>query len=475
VANGVERLLEKTKLGVKVADAVADEDSEEPQLIERWIGRAVFWLLMLFVFVGFFQILGVTQISEPILGFLNEIFQYAPRMIGPALLITIAWILARFLRVVVRKAAQSSMIGARLRVEADLDTVGKKKEPLADTLADAVYWLTMLLFLPAVLSALNLGGLLGPVRDVVREILSYLPNLLGAGLVLIVGWFVARVLRRIVSKLLGASGVDELVKKVGVEKIIGDQKISSLGGLIVYILVFVPVIVATLNALGIDAVTRPLSAMLSDVLAIMPNIFAGILVLIVAYIVGRIVAGLMTNLLSEVGFDAVLTRIGLGGVKPVGTKSISEIAGYLTLTAIMLFAGIEALELIGFSKFAALVSDFLVFASQVVFGVIVIGLGVFLGRVAGDLIRSANPPQARLLSNIAQIAVVVLAVAMGMEQMGVGSDIISLAFGVTLGAVGIAAAIAFGIGGRDTAAEIIREWRDGMAVKGKKPARKPAK
>lgn len=475
IANGVERILVKTKLGIKVADAVADEDSEEPQRVERWISRAVFYLLMLFVLVGFFQVLGVTQISEPIIRFLNEIFEYAPRLIGPALLITIAWILARFLKVIVRKAALSSKIGARLRVEADLDTTNTKKEPLADTLADAVYWLTMLLFLPAVLSALDLGGLLGPVREVVQEILSYLPNLLGAGLVFAIGWFVARVLRRIVSKLLAASGVDGLVQQAGIGKVIGEQKLSNLGGLIVYILIFIPVIVATLNALEIDAVTRPLSAMLSNVFSALPNIFAGGLVLVVSYVVGRIVAGLTTNLLSGMGFDALLAKIGLGGAEKVGTKSLSEIAGFLMLTAIMLFAAIESLELIGFSIFAILVSNFLAFAGQILVGVVVIGLGIFLGKVAGDIVRSANPPQAKILANVAQVAVVVLAVAMGMEQMGIGNDIISLAFGVTLGAIGIAIAIAFGMGGREIAAEIIKDWRNNVSSKTKKSPKKPSK
>jgi len=440
-ANGVERILRKTKLGIRVADAVADEDSEEPRDVERWIGRGTFLIIMLFVLVGFFQILGMNQITEPIIKFLNQIFEYAPRLIGPVILILVAWLLAKFLRVVVRKAVRTTKLDMRFKEQAELE--GSKKEPLAETLADAAYWLTLLLFLPAVLSALDLGGLLEPVREVVNELLGYLPNLLGAAVILVVGWFVARVLRRVVTNLLAAAGADDLAGRVGVDRVVGEQKVSGLTGLVVYVLVFVPVLVAALNALQIDAVTQPVSAMLSDVLSALPNIFAGILVLILAYVVGRIVAGLATNLLAGIGFDTLPTRIGLGGAKAVGTKSLSEIAGYLLLIAIMLFATIEALALIGFSSFAGLVSAFLVFASRIVFGVVIIGLGVFLGRVAADLVRSANPPQAVILAGIAQIAVIVLGFAMGMEQMGVGEDIVTLAFGVTLGAIGVASAVAF--------------------------------
>lgn len=467
IAGAVERTLRKSKLGVRVADAVADENSEEPYNVEQVIGYSVFLLIMLFVVVGFFQILGVTQVTEPIIKFLNQIFEYAPRLIGPAFLILVGWLLAKFLRVVVGKAVRSSKLDSRLRTEADL--VGTKKEPLADTLGDAVYWLTLLLFLPAVLSALDLGGLLEPVREVVNELLGYLPNLLAAAVILTVGWFVARVLRRLVTNLLAAGGADSVAERVGMDKIIGDQKLSGLAGLVVYVLVFVPVLVAALNALELDAVTQPVSAMLADVLSALPNMFAGALVLIVAYAVGRIIAGLATNLLAGMGFDTLPAKIGLGGAKKKGVKSLSEVAGYLLLIAVMLFATIEALQLIGFSSFAELVAAFLVFASRIVFGVIVIGLGVFLGKVVADLVRSANPPQAALLASIAQIAVVVLAFAMGMEQMGVGNDIISLAFGVILGAIGIAAAIAFGMGGRDVAAEIVGDWRQQVSAQKGKP------
>ena len=69
------------------------------------------------------------------------------------------------------------------------------------------------------------------------------------------------------------------------------------------------------------------------------------------------------------------------------------------------------------------------------------------------------------MANIARVAVIILAFAMGLEQMGVGEEIITLAFGLSVGAVAVAAAIAFGIGGRDIAADIIADWRARMSKK----------
>ncbi len=461
IARLVERGLNKSNLGPRVAKAVATDDATQPKKIERWVSRSVFWLLMLFVLVGFFQVLGVSQVTEPITRFLNRIFEYLPRLIGPIVLVVVAWLLAKFLRVVVRKAVRASNFEKRITGTADRDA----DAPLADTLSDAAYWLTLLLFLPAILSALDLGGLLEPVREVVNEILGYMPNLLGATIIMVVGWFVARVLRRIVTNLLSATGADTLAERVGIEKAVGDQKISGLVGLIVYILVFVPVLVAALNALQIEAVTQPVSAMLNEVLGALPNIFAGALVLIIAYVVGRIVAGLSTNLLQGIGFDTIPQKIGLGGSPVTGTRTLSEIVGYLLLIAIMLFAAIEALGLIGFESFATLVEDFLVFVARIVLGVVVIALGVFIGKVVADVVRSANPPQAEALANMARVAVIILAFAMGLEQMGVGEDIITLAFGLSVGAIAVAAAIAFGIGGREIAAEVIADWRGKMSKK----------
>lgn len=453
----VEQALQRTDISTRIADAIADEDGGEPQRIEYWIGRGVFCLLILFVLVGFFQVLGVTQVTEPIVRFLNEIFEYAPRLIGPALLVLIAWVLAKFLRIVVRRALRSSQLDERLQGE--LDAEDARPLSLSDTLADAVYWLTLLVFLPAVLSALDLGGLLEPVRGVVNTLLGYLPNLLAAGVILVVGWFVARILRRLVTNMLSAMGTDRLGAQIGLEADGGRQSLSALAGLVVYVLVFLPVLIGALNALSIDAVTRPVSDMLSKMLTAIPHVFAGALLVVVAFIAGRIVAGLVAGLLAGAGFDRVPEKIGFRSDRVAGSRSLSEIAGQLVLIAILLFACIEALVLMDFQAFAELVGDFVVFAARILFGIAIVGVGILLGRLVADFVRSANPPQVRLLAVGAQAAVVVLTSAIGLQQMGVGADIISLAFGLTLGAIAVAAAIAFGFGGRDAAGEIVADWR----------------
>ncbi len=339
--------------------------------------------------------------------------------------------------------------------------VGLEKDeriPLSDTLGDTAYWLTLLLFLPAVLGALDLGGLLQPVQAMIDKFLSFLPNLLAAGVIIFVGWLAAKILQRVVSNLLVAAGADNLSEKVGLSTALGSTPLSSLVGLIVYVLTLVPVLIAGLNALNLDAITGPASDMLTAILSAIPAIFAAVLVLGIAYIVGRIVGGLTTNLLSAAGFNSILSRLGIGKDPKPGEQSLSELAGYLVVVAIMLFATIEALGLLGFENLGGLVSEFLVFAGQVFLGLVIFAVGLYLSSVAVKAIHGANVRQAEFLAIAARVAILVLAGAIGLRQMGLANEIITVGFACLFGAVAIAAAVAFGIGGRNVAAELIGSW-----------------
>jgi len=461
LARGVRIGLEKTGLVGRVSKMVTGISAEEEKTFEEWIGRGVFVVLMLFVLVGFFQVLGLNEITRPLTSFLTEIFQYLPRLIGPVILILIAWVVAKLLRMAVLRTIGATKLEER--VEADAGLGGDRRLTLAETAGDAVYWLTFLVFLPAILSSLELDGLLGPVRVVVDELLGYLPNLLAAGLILFIGWLAARILRKIVTNLLAAIGTDGLSERVGLRAVLGDQTLSSLIGLVVYVVILIPVIIAALNALELNAITQPASLMLNKILAALPNLFAGTLILIVSYVVAKLVSSLAAGVLAGFGFDTLPRRLGLGDVAESGAQTPSQIAGFILLVAIMLFATVEALDLIGFAAVADLVSQFLVFTGHIIVGLFIFGLGLYLAQLAAKLVKDSSLPNADLLATLARIAIIILALAMGLGEMGLGDEIVSLAFGLTLGAIAVALAIAFGLGGRDAAGRIVAKWSGGTS------------
>ena len=118
--------------------------------------------------------------------------------------------------------------------------------------------------------------------------------------------------------------------------------LSGLVGLLVYIAVLIPVITAALDAVGLTALTVPLTAMLNELIGAIPNLLAAALILVVAYIVGRLVAELVTSLLATLGVDTWLARIGLTGPTVEGRVRLSQLIGQLVLAAILVGAAMEA-------------------------------------------------------------------------------------------------------------------------------------
>lgn len=456
IAAVVRGALRKLGLDRRLSESVAAKGAAEPLQVSRRIGKSVFYLIMLFVLVAFFQTLGLTIVTEPLTAFLNQLFEYAPRLIAAGVLLFLAWVVATVLRFVVRQVLAATKIDRRLTREAGVEK--QDDLPVAKTLSDATYWLVYLLFLPALLDALAVPGLLAPVRDMVTKILGFMPNLLAAAVILGIGWFVARIVQRVATNLLVAAGADRLSKRVGLSKVIGDNKLSVALGLVVYILTLVPVIVGSLNALQMEAVTGPASQMLNIILGTLPGILAAVLVVGVAYVVARIVSGLTMNMLVAIGFDKLPARLGLAAKPVKGHRTPSQIAGTIVMVAIVLFATMQALPMLGFDLLAGMMSDFLTFASRVLLGLVIFGFGLFFAKLVADMVRDSRIANARLLSTIARVAILVLAGAMGLRQMNLAQEIINLAFGITLGAVAIAAAIAFGIGGRNAAKTLVDDF-----------------
>ncbi len=429
-------------------------DGERQVESGQLIGRGVYAVVMLLALVAFFQALGLTLITEPLNNMLNQVAVFLPKVLGAGALLVVAWIVATVVRLGVGGVLRGVDLDRRLSdsvAESD-----KPNVPVSKSLADAGYWLVFLLFLPGVISALGVTGLLGPAEDLTSRLVGFLPNLLAAGMIFVVGWFVARIVQRVVSSLLAAAGADRLADRIGIGTALGEQRLSGAIGLVLYAFILIPVLIAALNALQIDALTQPASAMLNTMLSALPALIAAMMILAVSFLIGRVVSNLVTNVLSGIGFDNVLGKLGISA-KP-GARTPSEVMGTIVLVAILLFAVTESLRMLGMDAVASLARDLTVFAGQVAMGVVILGAGMFVANFVGGLVRDSGTRQANAMSIFARTAVMVLTTAMALRQMGLASDIINLAFGLLLGAVAVAAAVAFGVGGRSFAERQLTQW-----------------
>jgi len=450
IAGLVRKLLKKTNLDNRFASWAGDGDVPK---VEDTISSIVFYLLMLFVLVAFFEVLGLELITAPLNALLNTIFAYLPSLLAAGVLIVAAWIVATILRGLVKKILDGAGVDKRLGDDLDPDKMSVSK-----AVSDAVYWLVWLIFLLPILGALGLQSLVDPLSGMFEDVLAFLPKLFGAAVILVVGWFVAKIVQRIVTAFLVAIGTDEFSDRIGLGKMLGKQNLSGLLGMITFLLILLPIIIAALDALSLDSLTTPLSNMLDSIFQAIPAIIAAALILLVAYIIARLVAELVANVLEGVGFDNITVALGLTKTATEGNKSASHIVGYLVQVAIMLLAVMAATSILNIPALSLILVQFLGFAWQIIIGLIIFGLGLWLATVLAKAVEASHWPKRQLLSIFVRIAVIALATAMALGQMGLADTIINMAFGLTLGAIALAIGLAFGLGGREVAGRELDGW-----------------
>ncbi len=453
IAGLVRRAINRAVAARKVPEALEGEGEAAPK-IGLWGGRIVFYVLMAFVLAAAFQTLQLPALSGPMDSMLQEFTTFLPKLVGAALLMGLAWGIGTVLRLIVSRALARTSLDEKVAEGAGLET----QKPLSRTLGDVVFWLPLLLLLPAALDVLQLEGLLSPLQGMFDDLFGMLPNILGAALILLIGWFIARIVRQVVTALLAAAGIDRIGDRAGMGPDAGPRSLSAVVGLVAYALVLIPAAIAAFDTLQIDAISRPATTMLNQLLAAVPLIFGAAVLLGIAFLVGRVVAGLVSNILSGVGFDELLAKMGLRTGTDAEANTPSQVASYLVLVAIMLVAAIEAAGLLGFAALADLVTEFFAFGSRVLLALVIFGVGLYLGNLAHRTIPRGEGRWSGLYASAARVAIVVLATAMALQQTGVAQEIVTLAFSLILGAIAVAAAIAFGIGAKDAAAREVNRW-----------------
>jgi len=474
VATGVKQLLNRTGLDNRLTEWVSGEAHERLTIpIEVWISRITFWVIMLLAIIAALNALNLTEVSRPLNKFLEEITGFLPR-IGSAIGLSIlAWIIATIVKTIVIRLAESLNLDQKLtETTTTAATPPENVFKLSRTLGNVLYWFVFLFFLPTILGVLNLEGPLAPIQNLLDELLSALPKVLKAIIIAGVGWLIARVVKGLVTNLLAAAGADRLVRRLPLQ---GSQySISGLLGIVAYVLILIPTAIAALEALEIRAITVPAVNMLNQILAAVPQIFAAIVILIIAFLVGQFVQSLVTNFLTSLGFDNVFQWLGLpiavagsAGSEaapdtPESSATVtytpSQFVGVVALVGIMLFAAVAATNVLGFVELTQIVTDLMRILGQVIAGLVVFAIGLYFANLAFNVIRHTGGRSGLILAQAARISIIILVAAMSLQQMGIAPNIINLAFGLLMGSIAVAIAIAFGFGGRELAAEKLRHW-----------------
>ena len=309
VAGVVGRALGRTHLDARTAEALGLTEPGAAAAVRSVAARIAFWLIMLFVLIGFFNKLGLTLVAEPLTHVADTIARVAPSLLHAGLIFVVAWILAGLLRWLVVKTL--TRFDVERRFGHFFVPEGTDPRGLAQTMGTLTFYLVLLLAIPPFLAALGQSAVVAPLSEMLRILLSYLPNVAAAAVSIGLGWVVARILRQLASNLLAGVGLDRAAERAGIAPAPGGVRPSALVATIVYFVVWIPFIIAGLDALKIEAISRPAINALDTLLAWVPRGLGGAVLLILAWVVSRLVGDLVTQLLRGVGFDAVPARLGL--------------------------------------------------------------------------------------------------------------------------------------------------------------------
>jgi hypothetical protein len=438
---GARRLL--SLLGV---NARIREGTDQSIDLENGIAVAAFWVILLVTVIAILNVLNLELASNPFQVLANEIFGYVPRLIAGSALVLTAWLVATLLR-----AGASKLLG-KTKLDDSLSTQAGM-EPMSKNAGNVLFWLVILLFIPAILGAFNLEGLLAPVQSMLNKVLVVIPDVFAAVLIGFVGWLLAKVMRGLITNLLAASGIDRAGHAAGLDSSVS---LSRVAGSLVFLFIFVPSLIGALDALNIEAISKPATEMLTRILNAIPHLVAAGLILVITYYVAKFASALISRLLASVGIDALPAKVGIA--QAFGDWKVSTLAGRLLLFFAMLFATTEAANQLEFTQVRDLVTTFVRFGADVLLGAAILLIGFTLANLAHAAILKASGENIGLLARIARLAILGLVIAMGLRAMGIADDIVNIAFGLTLGAVAVAVALSFGLGGRDAAGRQMEYW-----------------
>lgn len=313
-----------------------------------------------------------------------------------------------------------------------------------------IIWLFGLL---AVLQQLGFDSVMQPVEAMLGNFIGYIDNIVFAVALFFIGTKVAGVVRDLTETTLATINFDRWANMGGAEAMTGNGTISKTIGRLAYVFVIIPISIGALGVLDIPSITEPAQNLLDMVLKAILPIIGACLLLGLGYVISRWISELIRELLPNLGVDRSIDELG---ILPDNRRASGVIATIVTI-AIMIFFAIAATHLLGFPQLTDILQTVLAQGGQVVFGAVIIAFGFLIARILQNLIADATG--AGLAPNIAYWLTVSLFVFIGLQQMNIGGPIIEYAFGALAIGAAVAFALAFGLGGREAAAEVLADMR----------------
>jgi hypothetical protein len=196
----------------------------------------------------------------------------------------------------------------------------------------------------------------------------------------------------------------------------------------------------------------------------LPKLLGAIIIFVVGLIIAKLIKMGIVKLLRLVRFDTAAEKTGVKGFLNKGNilKTPSEIIGTLAYWFVLILVLVASMDALGLPIVSDILNDIFLYIPNVVAAIIVLILGILMGNLLSAIVRTAASnaglSTAEGMGKVALYAIVVFSSAIALIQLGIGEEIVSSAFGLTFGALALAFGLAFGLGGKEVAADYLKKW-----------------
>jgi len=462
IGKAVTSLLKKTSLDDKLFSGSGSRKYSS----ETIIGKIVYYTLLVVVWIIFLNMLNLSLIASPLVNMISTITGAIPHLLKAALILVFAWVAAYLIRLLFKKGASLLHVDSRL-VKWKMAKNPVEAHNSVDRIAQGVFYFVLLLFLPAVLGALQIEGISGPFTHALTSMLAFIPKLFAAALIVLIGWLIAKLVRDILTNFLKSLGADSLGQRFGLTKGQEDTNLSGIIGNIVFIFILIPTIITALEKLDLKGISEPAIAMLNHILTLIPNIVVAIVLMLVGIWLGKWIEKVVVQMLWRLKFDSIFQQIGIGSVTSDTSKfTLSQIVGLLVKIVVILLFAVEALQIVHLDFLVTLATGVIAYLPMLLAAILILGVGLYVGHLMERVLQNViKNNYSRTLAAIAKYTIFAITVFMALDQLGVAHSIVNAAFILVLGGLALAFGLAFGLGGKTFAAKYLEKLEDKLDKK----------
>lgn len=213
-----------------------------------------------------------------------------------------------------------------------------------------------------------------------------------------------------------------------------------------------------------DAFLTSLASAMVLFFSAIPKILGFLLIVIVGWLLASLIDKGVTALLRRIGFNQLATRAGLADfVAKMGLDTdAAGVIGLLLRWLVRIVALVVAFDALGLPAVSEVVRQLLLWLPNVIVALAILVIGGLAARGLGNVVRGAASEaglsNAHFLSKVASVVVWVFAIVVAIHQIGVATELVNALFIAVVGALALGLGLAFGLGGRETAAQIVNKW-----------------